>query len=120
MQLIHSYTRADAITDGLQFNCELAKEAGFKFSVYITSGINNLIKKSLSYGCNDYNGVMWDILMVLLSAIRYNKDNDIINFSVLIYWDSRKLKSFNLTAQCGVVDINDHQPAITILLPEED
>jgi hypothetical protein len=98
MKIIHSYTRAEAITDGLQFNCKLAKEAGFNFPVYITNGINNLIKKSLSYGCNDYNGVMWDILMVLLSTVKYNKNSDIINFSVLIYWDSGKLKPFNIIA----------------------
>ena len=82
--------------------------------------VQALINESLQYGLNDYDGVMWDILTVLLAAIKVNKQGSIINFLVVINWKNRRPKKFDLIAKCGALDIDDPQPAITIMLQGED
>jgi len=120
--IIYSYTRKDAIEDGEQvrLNDAIVKEAGFKFPVYITSSINDIIKRSVDNEnfSNDVEGVTWDILSMLMFAIkRSDKTND-IEVTVRINGAGRK-KNFHLFAQIGPVDIDDASPAITIMLPEE-
>ena len=120
MELIYSYTRADAIADGMQIKCELAAEAGFKYPVYITKGINDLINEALEYGANDYNGVMWDFLSVLKAGIRKQHAVDRVQSHVYINWHNNRPKSFHFQALIGALDFDDPQPAITIMLPDED
>lgn len=114
---ILAYSRADAIADGVQFKCDLAKEAGFEYPVFITEGINTLINKSLPHG-NDYNGVMWDILNILFFKIKSSKSTDFIDFKVAININN-KADTFVLYAQVGATDFNNPKPAITIMTPEE-
>ncbi len=120
MEVIYSYTRADSIADGMQVKCELATEAGFKYPVYITKGINDLINQSLKYGANDYNGVMWDFLSVLKAEIRKQQATDLVQSHVYINWQGNRPKIFHFQAQIGALDFDDERPAITIMLPDED
>lgn len=122
MDNIFTYTREEAIADGVQFECPLAKDAGFKFPVFITCGVNNLIEESLTYGLNDFNGVMWDILMVLFATIKANKTTGLkrLSFPVVINWDDKQTKTFTFMSEVGALDFDKPEPAITIMLPDED
>ena len=122
MDNIFTYTRAEAIADGVQFECPLAKDAGFKFPVFITCGVNSLIEESLTYGLNDFNGVMWDILMVLFATIKANKTTGLkqLSFPVVINWDDKQTKTFTFISEVGALDFDKPEPAITIMLPDED
>lgn len=124
-ELVYSYSRADAIRNGEQFQCELAPKAGFLFPVFVTRGINDLIYKSLDYGVNDYYGVMWDLLIMLNLEIRNQKKNQkkshvsTLPFSILIYWKNDKTRLFDFIAQISAIDIDNPKPAITIMLPDK-
>jgi hypothetical protein len=120
--IIYSYTRKDAIEDGMQVRLDdsIVKEAGFVFPVYITSGIQNIIDRSVAsnYHYNDIDGVTWDILSMLMFAIKTSSKTNDIEVVVRINGAGRK-KNYHFLAQIGPVDIDDPSPAITIMFPEE-
>mgnify|MGYP003407015741 FL=1 len=55
--VIFSYTRAEAIADGEQFEVskDLLQTLGFKFPLLITSGIHEIIQQVLTNCANYYN-----------------------------------------------------------------
>lgn len=122
MDIIHAYTRKQALEDGAQFEVDpnLANEAGFKVPVYMTSGVNNLIGKAVENEnhCNDVNGVTWDILSVLMSTIRAARESSMVKFTVIITGAGRK-KNHEFVAEIGPVDMDNQAPALTIMLSRE-
>ncbi|MGH7801032.1 MAG: DUF6573 family protein [Thermodesulfobacteriota bacterium] len=126
--LVYVYTRQQAIEDGEQVDVSsLAKEAGFKYPVFITRTIfDKYIKpdeEALSYG-QDKTGRIWDVLTVLRfenqhKRFRQGNTEQEILFHVLFVMGSKRQK-VQLKATVGALDIDDPQPAITIMLPEED
>jgi hypothetical protein len=122
MDIIHTYTRKEALEDGLQIEVDpgLAAEAGFKVPIYMTSGIRNLITQAVfsENHCNDFNGVAWDILTVLMSTIKAARDSSIVKFTVKISGVGRK-RNHEFLAEIGPVDMDNQAPALTIMLPEE-
>jgi len=124
MDLIHTYTRKEAIADGfqVQLNEATTKEAGFNTPVFMTSGINNLIEKAVANDnfCNDTEGITWDILTMLRYAIKRAQNNgNRIEFVVKIMGAARK-QNFLCVATIGPMDIDNPAPAMTIMLPEEE
>jgi hypothetical protein len=114
---IHHYTRAQAISDGLLIDVsEMAREAGFKFPVAITSGVHEIITPSAeeeSLG-QSFDGRLWDVLFVLVWTIKTSpKSTSEIDFVVLI-----SEREVNLKAICHPGD--RLEPVITIMLPDED
>ena len=128
MEVICTYSRADAIADGMQLECKLASEAGFEFPVFITKGVNDLVNESLKCGANSYDGDMWDMLSMLRSQIRrmqhaaesIKQAIEFIKFRVCINWKGNRPKTFIFVASIGALNIDNTQPAITIMLPDED
>ncbi len=119
-ELIYAYSRAEAVAECEQFDISgLALGAGFKFPVFLTSRVSNIIEESLIYGANSYEGVIWDILMVLKYQIKIEKAANLITFKVVINWQNEQNKTFDLLAECAPLDIDDPRPAITIMLPAE-
>lgn len=125
--LVYVYTRRQAIEDGEQVDVSsLAKEAGFKYPVFITRTVfYNYItpnEESASYG-QDEIGRLWDVLNMLRYAVQYKMfkgtSTDQLMFGVLFVM-GRKRKKVELKANVGALDIDDPQPAITIMLPNED
>lgn len=124
MDIIHTYTRKEAIADGfqVQLNEATTKEAGFNTPIFMTSGINNLIEKAVANDnfCNDTEGITWDILTMLRFAIKRAQNNgNRIEFVVKIMGAARK-QNFLLVAIIGPMDIDNPAPAMTIMLPEEE
>lgn len=118
--IIYKYTRAQAIEDGELWDVsELAKEAGFKFPVAISTGIYSLIDEAVKKGDRDYKGIVWDIFTMLLYAIKRAENTARIDFSVLIWSKyTRKDQLVNMYALCHPGD--NKEPVITIMLPHED
>ena len=123
---IFTYTRRQAIEDGVLVDLmqpELVgavREAGFKFPLAMTSAAFaktiSAVDEELPPG-QDIQGRLWDVLMVLKSAIRRSKGGDRVDFTVSV-WDGRKHNDIDLYALCGPGD--NGEPVITVMLPYED
>ena len=117
--LIHSYTRKQALADGVLIDVTaLAKEAGYVFPVAITSAVwQKVVVPSEGARNNrgqDEKGRIWDILWMLKLAIPKTLENRVL-FSVMI--DDGSSWLCQLSAICGPGDLNE--PTITILFPNE-
>ena len=119
LPVIFSYTRTQALEDGqLMDISEFAKEAGLKFPVAITNGVNALLNDTDQPG-QSFKGRAWDMLMVLRYAIRSTKDTDTIYFSPLFNTRHHPApKHHKLWAKCGPGD--NGEPVITVMLIDED
>ena len=118
--LIFSYTRAQAIDDGVLVDASrMAREAGIRYPVAVTENAWQTYivpdEVSKTQGQSE-EGRLWDLLMVFRKAAR-NSAGDIRHFSVLFLM-GRKLRFGTFKAVCGPGD--DAAPVITIMLPEED
>ena len=121
--LIYSYTRAQALADGVLIDVSaLAHEAGFTLPVAVTDSIYHgyltppldLAKAGLSF-----EGRLWDTLSVLRYAIKASPATDRITFTVLFTMapDTEPIP-VELLAICGPGDSGF--PVITIMLPSDD
>ena len=125
--LIHSYSRKQAIEDGvlvdlMQAETEaLVKEAGFRYPIAMTSAAYfetvGPIDGELPSG-QDRTGRLWDVLMVLKAAIRNTKgETDRILFEVRV-WNGKKHDIVRLWSLVGPGDTMD--PVLTIMCEDED
>jgi len=118
--IIFTYTRKQAIEDGIQFAltdeaAKMAKDVGYKYPVYMTTGIFELIKNAVNdkKNHNDFNGVMWDILWMSRAHSKYTSETS-IEFEVIINGTVCKM-----WVECGATDPDDPTPCLTFMLPEE-
>ena len=122
-EIIYSYTRKQAVADGVQVEVTAtAKEAGIKFPVFITRGVfDAYVAVPPNVTGQDEGGRLWDIVWMLRFAIQRSRPgSDRIPVALYVRNDNRAAKLIKLIATCGALDIDDPQPAITILLPDED
>ena len=138
MDLIHSYSRKQAIEDGFQVEIpsKITQEAGIKFPVYMTRTAYDKyveVPKELE-GCQNLEGRLWDILYMFALTVRKEKtDSNTIEFNFICQlpdkgdWESnekleqnRNTRLITLIAVVGPKDIDDSTPAITIMKPNED
>jgi hypothetical protein len=69
----------------------------------------------------DEAGRLWDIVSMLRFAIKSGRsDGDRIAYSLYVRNDNRRPRLVDLVASCGALDIDNPQPAITVMLPDED
>ena len=121
--LIYAYTRKQAIADGEQVNVsQTAQEAGIRFPVFLTRTVfDAYVTVPPNVSGQDEAGRLWDIVWMLRHAIKTSpNDSDRIKVSLYVRNDNRRPKLVNLVAACGALDIDDPQPAITVMLPDED
>ncbi len=120
--VISSYTRADAIADGVLIDVsETASEAGIVFPVAVTSAVwAEYVAVPEGVQCQDEAGRLWDILWMLKCAIKSGPSGSFISFGVHVRNDNRNRTPplRQLKAVCGPGD--NAEPVITIMLPEED
>ena len=145
--VIHSYTRAQAIADGVLVDLTadgamklLCHEAGFKVPIAITA---TAYEKTILVGSTetpagrtfppgqDPKGRLWDVLMVLRLAIRTatrqgkppssgasaEAGTDRVHFQVSV-WDGEKANIVRLWCHCGPGD--NGEPVLTLMLEGED
>ncbi len=120
--VISSYTRADAIDDGVLIDVsETASEAGIVFPVAMTRTVWDLyVEVPDGVQCQDETGRLWDILWMLKCAIKSGGGGATLNYSLHVRSDNRDRTPplVHLKAICGPGD--DAEPVITIMLPNED
>lgn len=126
--VIHSYTRAEAIADGVLVDVtETAKEAGFVWPVAITRAAwedcvewSDEDSKRQTY--QDLSGRLWDVLWMASFAIRSSK-GDACQFLYELFRvprGGRGQKARRATLKLITGPGDSGEPVVTILLPHED
>jgi len=125
--VIYSYTRKQAVADGVQVEVtKTAKEAGISFPVFLTRTVwDAYVTVPPDVSGQDEAGRLWDIVWMLRFAIirsRTVAGAACTRVPVALYVrnDNHRAKLVKLIAQCGPLDIDDPQPAITVMMPDED
>ena len=122
-KIIFAYTRKQALADGIQVDVsETAREAGIKFPIFLTRTVYNAyVAVPPGVTGQDEAGRLWDVLWMTRYAIQQAQpDADRISVKLFVRNDDRKPKLVKLVAVCGPLDIDAPEPAITVLLPDED
>ncbi len=122
--IIYQYTRSQAVADGVQVEVtKTAEEAGLKFPVFITRGVFELcVAVPAGVSAQDEAGRLWDVVWMLRFAILRARAG-VQRIPVALYVrnsDTERARLVKLIATCGPLDIDDPQPAITVMLPDED
>ncbi len=121
--VVYSYTRAQAIEDGVQVEVTTtAQEAGISFPVFLTRTVfDAYVAVPEGVTAQDENGRLWDIVWMLRFAIiRARPGVQRIPVALYVRNDNHRAKLIKLIATCGPRDIDDPQPAITVMMPDED
>ena len=126
--VIFSYTRAQAIEDGILVDVsETAREAGFKIPVAVTRGVwDRLIALPDGYqGFQDERGRLWDVLWMAHYYARRASNSDRVTMSVLVRDIRKDLRDSNRPPRrhrpIVAIGAGDQGEAvITIMWPEDD
>jgi hypothetical protein len=120
--LIHRYTRADAIRDGILIDVTtVASEAGIRFPVALTAAAwAKCITVPPGVECQDEAGRLWDVVWLLRCAIRGSGAARELAFGVHVRADNRDRTPplVRLKAVCGPGD--GGETVITVMMPDED
>jgi hypothetical protein len=122
-EVIYSYTRAQAVADGVQVDVsKIAAEAGIRFPVFLTRTVfDSFVTVPPNVTGQDEAGRLWDIVwMTRFAIIRARPGVDRLPVALYVRNDNRAARLIKLIATCGALDIDDPQPAITVMMPDED
>jgi hypothetical protein len=121
--VIYAYSRAQAVADGMQVEVtKTAQEAGIRFPVFLTRGVfDAYVAVPPGVAGQDEAGRLWDVVwMTRFAILRARPGCDRLPVALYVRNDNRAPKLVKLIAACGALDIDDPQPAITVMLPGED
>lgn len=127
-EVISTYTRAQAIEDGVLIDTgSMAQEAGFKWPVAVTSAawadcIAWTEDDSDKQVYQDQSGRLWDVLFMASHAIRQGSGSgDRLLFKLYrVRRDGYSKEAILATLKLIVGPGDQGEPVITILLPHED
>jgi len=126
-EIIHTYTRAQAIADGelVAVDPGLAREAGFVIPVALTRAAwSDCVQwtsddNRLQHTLQDETGRLWDVLfMARLAASRGGRQTTVRLVRVPRDGQSQHPQPVDLVMVCGPGD--DAKPVITIMQPGEE
>ncbi|MDX2152097.1 MAG: DUF6573 family protein [Bryobacteraceae bacterium] len=122
-ELIHAYTRKQALEDGVLVDLgALASEAGFRWPVAVTRTVYDGIlvpPKAVEQEGQSFTGRAWDLLTVLrLEARRTGGGREVRFAPLFVSRPGEPPKAVPLKAVSGPGD--DGEPVITVMLPDED
>jgi len=121
--VVYSYTRAQAVADGVQVEVtKVALEAGIKHPMFLTRAVfDAYVAVPPNVTAQDEAGRLWDIVwMTRFAIIRARPGVDRVPVALYVRNDNRAAKLIKLIATCGPLDIDDPSPAITVMMPDED
>ncbi len=121
--VVYSYTRAQAVADGVQVEVsKVAAEAGIRFPVFLTRTVYDAyVAVPPDVSGQDEAGRLWDVVwMTRFAILRAKPGVDRIPVALYVRNDNRAAKLVKLIATCGPLDIDDPAPAITVMMPDED
>jgi hypothetical protein len=120
--LIHRYTRADALRDGVLIDVSpTAREAGLRYPVALTRAARDrCVAVPPGVLCQDKAGRLWDVVYLLRCAIGRSDGGPEVRFGVHLGNDNRERTAplVRLKAVCGPGD--DGELCVTVMLREED
>jgi hypothetical protein len=120
--LIHQYSRADAIRDGVLIDVsETAREAGIRWPVALTAAAwAQCVTVPPGVLCQDESRRLSDLLWMLACAARRSHGGAVVRFVLHVRNDNleRTPPLVRLKAVCGPGD--DGEPVLTVMLPQED
>ena len=122
-EVIYAYTRAQALEDGVLVDVsEMAKDAGIKFPVALTSAVyGKYIEVPDGITGQDVGGRLWDILWMFRCAAG-RCQGDTLHFQLYVRNHNRGRLDYQdlvtLKAVCGPGD--QGEPVITVMPPDED
>jgi hypothetical protein len=122
-EVIYSYTRAQAVADGVQVEVsKVAAEAGIRFPVFLTRTVYDAyVTVPSDVTGQDEAGRLWDIVWMLrFGIIRSKPGTDRIPVALYVRNDNFRSRLVKLVAVCTPLDIDDPQPAVTVMMPDED
>src|SRR5208282_6462163 len=122
-EVIYAYTRKQALADGFQVEVsKTAQEAGIRLPVFITrTAFDAYVTVPPNVSGQDEAGRLWDVVWMLRFAIRKAaQGHNRLPFALYVRNDNRAPRLVKLIATCGALDLDDPQPAITVMLPDED
>jgi hypothetical protein len=120
---IYTYTRKQALADGLQIDVTTtAAEAGIRFPFFITRVVfDAYVTVPPGVTGQDEAGRLWDLVwMTRFGIIRSGSGRDRIPVALYVRNDNHRSRLVKLVGVCGPLDMDDPQPAITLMLPDED
>lgn len=88
VNIIASYSRAQAIDDGALVACResLSREAGFKFPLAFSAAVEALITEIPErYGHEDEEGRRWDVLWMARTAALRARETSLVKFEVIVH-----------------------------------
>ena len=126
--VIYSYSRAQAIEDGVLIDAgSMAQEAGFKWSVALTSAawadcVAWTDEDSQKQVHQDQSGRLWDVLCMASHAIRTRADSgDQLLYQLYrVPRDGKAMEAKLVTLKLIVGPGDQGEPVVTILLSDED
>ena len=120
--IIFSYTRAQAIADGVLIDVTAqAAEAGFKVHTVVTDHLYNsyvVPPAGLEGEGQSVEGRLHDLLFRTLLAAKAIRDSDRVEFDVLFLMAPGRWDTAHVVAVIGPGD--QGEPVMTIMLPEDD
>ena len=127
-EVIYAYTRAQAVADGFQVEVtKTAQEAGIRFPMFLTRAVfDKYVAVPEGVTGQDEAGRLWDVVWMTRFAIIRARPGvagaACTRLPVALYVrnDNRTARLVKLIATCGALDIDDPQPAITVMMPDED
>jgi hypothetical protein len=122
-KVVYAYTRSQAVADGFQIEVtKTAGEAGIRFPVFVTRAVYDAyVTVPPDVTGQDEAGRLWDVVWMLRFAIRKAQTGQArLPFALYVRNDNRRPQLVKLVAMCGPLDIDDPQPAITVMMPDED
>lgn len=121
MTVIHAYSRAQAIEDGVLIDVgDMAKEAGFRYPVALTHAVwTKYVEVPRGVEGQDEVGRLWDILFMTHFAIKTSpRDASSVPVLLSVRNDNASPRRVELKSVVGPGDKGE--PVITIMLPYED
>lgn len=118
-EVIHSYTRAQALEDGVLVDVsETAREAGIKFPVALTRAVwESYVAVPEGVVRQDEPGRLWDACHTLRCEILRSGGGEVLYYRLYVRNTNCRPKLVTLKAVCGPGD--QAEPVITVMLPEE-
>ena len=121
-EVIHAYTRADALRDGVLIDVSAtARDAGFRWPVALTCAAwGRCVSVPPGVACQDEAGRLWDVLWMLRCAISRQEGGQLVQFALHVRNDNCEgiPPLVRLKGLCGPGD--QGEPVVTVLLPDED
>ena len=116
--VIHVYTRAQAIEDGVLVDVtEIAQEAGFVWPVAVTAGVWALINDipPRFQGIQDVEGRLWDLIWMASRVAKRGGGTETL-YDLILHHGRKTYATLKLVSGPG----DEWEPVITIMLPNED